>query len=133
MLVLDCQLVAFSPYAELVGSDDPLEPGMFSILRDTFSMGLCVCVCGVCHVCVHLSSLSLQTCIIKQFQSHNRLHRCTCTTTCSSIRTFNVLCDCNIQHVLMCYKLTLCRYLHTYIHSLSVDTNVLYYMCVLYI
>ena len=31
VLVLDRQLVAFFPYAELVGSDDPLEPGMLSV------------------------------------------------------------------------------------------------------
>ena len=52
MLVLDCQLVAFSLYAELVGSDDPLEPGMLSSVCE------CVCVC-VC-VCV-TSSVKMAT------------------------------------------------------------------------
>jgi len=54
VLVLDCQLVTFSPYAELVGSDDPLEPGMLSVLIDTFSMGPCVCECACVRACVHV-------------------------------------------------------------------------------
>ena len=69
-LVLDCQLVAFSPYAELVGSDDPLEPGMFSILIDTFSMGLCVCV-RVCVLCVQKCNVCTFVVFVSA-DSHNK-------------------------------------------------------------
>ncbi len=79
VLVLDCDaLVTFSPYAELVGSDDPLEPGMLSVLIDTFSMGLCVCVCACVCVCMCVCVLCVLKCSVCTFvvfvsaDSHNK-------------------------------------------------------------
>ena len=90
VLVLDCDaLVTFSPYAELVGNDDPLEPGMLSVLIDTFSMGPCVCECACVRACVHVCA-------------HACVHACVCAYVCVCVCCVCCVCACVCMCVCVC-------------------------------